>query len=80
MDDGDERVSINHQGMKRDVNVSQLVWMSNTDSVIPPDYEIHHIDGDIHNNTWENLLCLHQYDHRKFHQGDFPESWDEEFI
>ncbi len=40
-------------------------------------YEIHHIDGDNHNNDPSNLIALSIKDHYKLHkdQGDYTEAW-----
>lgn len=68
-DRGDMRVDLCHETLKRSINVSHLVWMSVTGRAIPKGWEIHHIDDDPLNNTWENLVCLFPDDHLKFHDG-----------
>ena len=47
----------------------RAVWMMTTNSVIPYGWEIHHIDGDVTNNLFDNLMCLHHLDHDKFHKA-----------
>ena len=34
---------------------------------IPPNFVIHHIDGDKNNNQYFNLILLHKNDHRRVH-------------
>lgn len=68
METGDPRVDICHEKLKVSMHVSQLVWMYFSNSVIPHNFEIHHIDENILNNSYDNLLCLHYADHRKFHK------------
>ena len=69
MDDGDARVDLFHDGLRRSVHVSQLVWMWGTGAVIPEGFEIHHRDEDPHNNDYENLICVHRRDHPKLHRS-----------
>jgi hypothetical protein len=42
------------------ITVAKIVWMAFTKSLVPANFEIHHRDGDIYNNAWDNLLCLHK--------------------
>lgn len=57
-----------HSGKKRkNISVSKLVWMWMTRCLVPNGFQIHHRDEDRTNNSWPNLICLHQLDHRKFH-------------
>lgn len=53
----------------RQIAVHRLIWMIATGKPIPVDFEVHHKDGDITNNGFENLFCLHWLDHRKLHGG-----------
>lgn len=78
MEGGDPRVHLRYQNKRISVHVSQLTWMSTTMDVIPPDFQIHHIDGDPLNNSYDNLVCIHKDDHIKLHRklGDIPD--DEE--
>jgi uncharacterized protein YlaI len=34
---------------------------------IPPDHELHHLDGNGHNNDLENLVLLTRSDHQRYH-------------
>ena len=68
---GDLRVDLNYKGRRRSCNISQVVWMWHTRQPIPTGFEIHHMDGDIDNNLFENLLCLHADDHGKIHAKSF---------
>jgi len=67
MESGDLRVGLNYQGKRRNVNVSHLVWMWNTDRCVPDGFEIHHKDEDSSNNNWYNLICVYYEDHPKLH-------------
>lgn len=49
------------------INLSHLVWILHTRSPIPPGFEIHHFDEDPSNNAFDNLLCCHPLDHKKYH-------------
>ena len=60
-------VRVKTRGTRRKVQVSLLVWMAGTLSQKPMTWEIHHRDGNTHNNAFTNLLCLHPTDHRKLH-------------
>lgn len=66
-DHGDARVDLKYGGKRRSINVSHLVWMWNTKTVIPDGFEIHHNDEDPTNNNWDNLIAVHSMDHLKLH-------------
>lgn len=34
---------------------------------VPDDFEIHHIDEDRYNDSFDNLVALHKMDHEKIH-------------
>jgi len=70
MDDGDARVDLWHEGLRRSCHVSQLVWMVNAGMPIPKGFEIHHLNEDIHDNHFANLVCVHSLDHAKLHGAD----------
>lgn len=55
-------------GRRRMCPVAALVWMVGANDVVPPNYEVHHRDENILNNSWENLVCLHKSDHHKIHE------------
>lgn len=65
---GDARVDLYHEGCRISMHVSHLVWMSNTNQVLPKGFEIHHDDEDCTNNQWYNLICVHPLDHNKLHR------------
>jgi len=69
---GDPRVDLAHNLKRKSVNVSHLVWMDATRVLIPKDFEIHHRDENPLNNNFDNLICVHQLDHRKLH-GEIEE-------
>lgn len=69
-DHGDPRVDLWHEGLRRSIHVSALVWMFHTGCVVPNGFEIHHWNEDINDNSWENLYCLHSMDHAKIHNLD----------
>lgn len=52
--------------------LSHLIWLVATRCPLPRGFEVHHIDTDVTNNAFENLLCIHRNDHRKLH-GDSEE-------
>lgn len=54
---------------RKAIGVSRLLWMQETGDIIPANFEVHHMDQDETNNSWENLLCIHKSDHRKLHNG-----------
>ena len=67
MRDGDPRVDIWSGGKRLSINVSHLVWMQHTNSLLPAGWEIHHRDENPYNNSFSNMLCLHPLDHQKLH-------------
>lgn len=58
------------QPKRRAIMLSRLIWMIAVNSMIPKNFEIHHRDEDINNNSFENLYCLHNKDHQKLHGRD----------
>jgi len=69
-DEGRGFVRLYWNGKRKAIAVSRLVWMSKTLQPIPSNFEIHHRDENPNNDAWTNLLCLHESDHRKLHDGD----------
>lgn len=67
-EDGRAWCRLYHQGKRKQILRARLVWMSQTLCVVPKNWEVHHQDSDPRNDSWDNLLCLHQVDHRKVHQ------------
>ncbi len=65
---GDLRVDLCHQGLRRSLHVSQVIWMYHTKCCIPKGFEVHHIDEDHENNDFNNLLLVHAIDHAKLHK------------
>jgi len=61
--------------MKRDKNEYQAKYIYLTKSIIPDNFDIHHIDGNRNNNLIDNLVCLpvklHSDYHKYFMNGDF---------
>jgi hypothetical protein len=66
-------VRMYYNGKRKTSAVHRLVWRAATGCVIPKEYEVHHIDGDVNNNRFNNLLCLHRLDHRKLHSPNDTE-------
>lgn len=66
---GDPRVDLCYKGKRISIHVSHLVWMSNTDCVLPDGFQVHHRDEDPTNNNFENLIAVHPLDHTKLHAG-----------
>lgn len=54
--------------------VSKLVWISVTRREVPKGFQLHHRDRDTTNDSWPNLLCVHELDHVKLHAADAPEN------
>lgn len=65
-----ELVRIYYGKARRAVAVHKLVWMEHTRAAVPEGFEIHHWDEDTTHNAFDNLLCLHSLDHRKFHVSE----------
>lgn len=53
---------------ERHIALHRVIWIVGTGSPIPEGWEIHHWDEDVMNTAFDNLLCLHPNDHRKFHR------------
>lgn len=66
---GDPRVDLIYGGKRTSINVSHLIWMWHTNSVLPDGFEIHHRDEDCTNNDFNNLIAVHPIDHGKLHAG-----------
>lgn len=66
--DGYDRVDLYHEGKKRSIHVSQVVWIDQHNRPIPEGFEIHHLDKDPDNNAPENLVAVSDPDHRKLHK------------
>ena len=54
-------------GKRRTIVRSKLVWIAGSRRLVPPGFEIHHLDQDRYNDDWENLVALSPEDHDKFH-------------
>lgn len=72
-DDGHLFVRIYWNGKRKAIAVHRLVWMAATKSTIPEKFQVHHRDGDTENNSFTNLMCVHEMDHRKFHEEHYEE-------
>ena len=64
---GDPRVDLCHEGKRTSIHVSHLIWMWNTNCVLPDGFEVHHRDEDPTNNNFDNLIAVHPLDHGKLH-------------
>lgn len=64
---GDPRVDLICGGKRTSIHVSHLIWMWNTNSVLPDGFEVHHRDEDCTNNDFNNLIAVHPIDHSKLH-------------
>ena len=64
---GDPRVDLYYEGKRTSLNVSHLIWMWYTNTVLPDGFEIHHRDEDPTNNNFSNLIAVHPMDHVKLH-------------
>lgn len=47
----------------------RLIWEKHYDKPVPEGYVIHHIDGNKLNNTINNLQCVKECLHNKFHNN-----------
>lgn len=68
-------VKVCYQNKQKTIGLARLVWMAKTKVLIPFGFEIHHDDGDVNNNRWDNLYCFYHEDHKKLHNrtnGDVP--------
>ena len=54
-------------GKRRTIVRSKLVWIAGSRRLVPPGFEIHHLDQNRYNDDWENLVALSPEDHNKFH-------------
>lgn len=70
---GDYRVDLFYKGLHRGVLISHLVWMYNTNQILPENFQIHHIDNDPMNNEFSNLICVHPLDHVKLHASSIDD-------
>ena len=57
-----------HYFKSRGLLLHREIWKDSVGE-IPDGFQIHHVDGDKHNNSVENLECLSFVDHRKRHRG-----------
>lgn len=64
---GDPRVDLVHGGNRVSIHVSHLIWMWNTNTVLPDGFHVHHRDEDPTNNNFDNLIAVHPMDHDKLH-------------
>jgi hypothetical protein len=54
-------ISVN--GNRRMIVAGKLVWMAGARRILPEGFVVHHIDEDIYNNTWMNLIAVLDQDH-----------------
>lgn len=50
------------------VKMHRYIW-EQANGPIPEDMEIHHVDGDRHNNDLTNLQLVTRHEHRRLHNG-----------
>lgn len=60
-------------GKARSVSLGKLVWMAATGEEVPKGFEVHHRNLNSGDNSWVNLIVLHELDHRKFHAEETDE-------
>lgn len=53
---------------RRAIGVHVLCWMAGMMMVVPPNFEVHHVDECPKHNAFENLIAVHEIDHRKLHR------------
>lgn len=63
-------VKIVHENKRKTISVCKLVWISQTLTLVPKDFEIHHFDKNSMNDSFQNLFCLHRLDHLKYHVAE----------
>lgn len=70
--EGHKYIRVYGNGVKKSLAVHRAIWMIMTGEPIPEGWEIHHRDENNKNNLFDNLICLHPFDHRKMH-GTYKE-------
>lgn len=61
------RFEICHDGKKRTICRSRMVYMAGSGFEIPRGFEVHHLNEDRYDDRWNNLVMLTEADHRKIH-------------
>lgn len=72
-EEGHMFVRVYWKGKRKACAVHRLIWMAATGCTIPKKFEIHHRDTDVAHNSFENLMCVHELDHRKFHAEHYED-------
>lgn len=67
--DGNVFVQLYAGGCRRTIALGLLVWMARTETTLPNEWEVHHIDKCKSNCMWDNLLAAHHLDHDKLHRA-----------
>ena len=67
-----KRISLSYKGHKVSCRVNRLVY-EHFIGVIPQGYEVHHKDGNRHNNHIDNLVALSESEHNRLHREANPD-------
>ena len=62
-------VRIHGKGKMLAIALHRLVWIVGSRREIPGGWHVHHINHDVADCSFSNLLCLCPKDHLKFHRG-----------
>lgn len=66
---GRKLIRLYWNGKVKAMHLARLVWMAGAKRTIPKRFEVHHRDERNSSDGWDNLICLHQLDHRKLHRN-----------
>lgn len=68
-EEGHLAVEIYNGPKRKKIMVHRLIWLAGCLEPIPLKWELHHRNGDVKDNSFHNVVCLHPIDHRKVHKG-----------
>ena len=59
-------------GKRTKISIHRYTWFKNN-GIIPKGYDIHHIDGNLYNNSIDNLQLLSSKEHHALHEKNISE-------
>ena len=77
--EGHQFVRLYWNQKRKTIAVQRLVWLAGIGEPLPPKYEVHHINLDVQDNRFENLIAIHPVDHRKVHRQGYIDPGDTPF-